>query len=153
MQQSSRPGSKSQATGPGKKRFFRSSPNNFQSVCSKSVPSPVMALRVLAARTLVRGASHASPFCQRTAPCMTALPRPAAHATCSHRQFHASSVTSEKKRDYYDVLGLKKGSASASEIKKAYFQMAKKFVPLFSCSDPTNQRQVAFSFADPTPPR
>lgn len=39
-----------------------------------------------------------------------------------------------KKRDYYEVLGISK-NASTSEIKKAYFQMAKKYHPDTNKSD------------------
>ena len=39
------------------------------------------------------------------------------------------------KRDYYEVLGLKKG-ASDAEIKKAYRQMAKKYHPDLNPDDP-----------------
>ena len=33
-----------------------------------------------------------------------------------------------KKRDYYDILGVKKG-ADKSEIKRKYFELAKKYHP------------------------
>ena len=33
-----------------------------------------------------------------------------------------------KKRDYYDILGIKKGS-DKSEIKRKYFELAKKYHP------------------------
>ena len=39
------------------------------------------------------------------------------------------------KRDYYEVLGLKKGATDA-EIKKAYRQMAKKYHPDLNPDDP-----------------
>ena len=45
----------------------------------------------------------------------------------SRRNFRASSV-SLKQRDYYEVLGIQKG-ASKAEIKKKYFEMAKKYHP------------------------
>lgn len=40
------------------------------------------------------------------------------------------------KRDYYEVLGLKKG-APAKEIKKAYYDLAKKYHPDTNSSDKT----------------
>ena len=39
------------------------------------------------------------------------------------------------KKDYYEVLGLKKGATDA-EIKKAYRQMAKKYHPDLNPDDP-----------------
>ena len=42
-------------------------------------------------------------------------------------QFHSSSYA-QKKRDFYDVLGVK-SNASKSDIKKSYFNMAKKYHP------------------------
>ncbi|KAJ1369703.1 DnaJ dnj-10 [Parelaphostrongylus tenuis] len=47
-------------------------------------------------------------------------------ALCGRRYFHSSRPSS--KDDYYKVLGVKK-DATAKEIKKAYFQLAKKYHP------------------------
>ena len=44
----------------------------------------------------------------------------------SRRGFHTTNAS--LKRDYYEVLGVKKG-ASSKEVKKAYFQLAKKYHP------------------------
>jgi DnaJ-class molecular chaperone len=44
------------------------------------------------------------------------------------RLFNHIRGFSTRKRDYYDVLGLKKG-ANKAEIKKSYFEMAKKYHP------------------------
>lgn len=44
----------------------------------------------------------------------------------NRRYFHATSAL--RKKDYYEVLGIQKG-ASLSEIKKSYFQLAKKYHP------------------------
>ncbi|XP_022673409.1 protein tumorous imaginal discs, mitochondrial-like [Varroa jacobsoni] len=50
-------------------------------------------------------------------PCFTAS---------SSRSFHLSSIL--EKRDYYDVLGVPR-NASSKDIKKAYYQLAKKYHP------------------------
>ncbi|CAN0303207.1 unnamed protein product, partial [Hapterophycus canaliculatus] len=47
-------------------------------------------------------------------------------STSSVRQFH--STRPAEKRDFYDVLGVGRG-ADKSEIKKKYFQLAKKYHP------------------------
>ena len=44
------------------------------------------------------------------------------------------------KKDYYEVLGLKKGATDA-EIKKAYRQMAKKYHPDLNPDDPEAEAQ------------
>ncbi|CAM9410055.1 unnamed protein product [Scytosiphon promiscuus] len=51
---------------------------------------------------------------------------PSASNTSSVRQFH--STRPAEKRDFYDVLGVGRG-ADKSEIKKKYFQLAKKYHP------------------------
>ena len=44
------------------------------------------------------------------------------------RSFHASSIVAAKKEDFYKTLGVDK-DASISDIKKKYFQLAKKYHP------------------------
>ncbi|KAJ2451228.1 mdj1 protein precursor [Coemansia sp. RSA 2336] len=66
--------------------------------------------------------------CLRNAPaCIVNAQRPNTPAACIHR-LSVGSRKASRAEDFYDILGVKR-DASQSEIKKAYYQLAKKYHP------------------------
>ena len=83
----------------------------------RAAPIRAPCLSVVPGRSV---ASYGDRLWPHTAPAQSTV------QSATRRCFHATSNV--QKRDYFEVLGVKKG-ATDKEIKKAYFEMAKKYHP------------------------
>lgn len=89
------------------------------------------------ARTLAGARRHAASTSAKSAPVLQLLAPPA-----QSRAFHRTPASQQPKKDYYDLLGVSR-DADKNEIKKKYYQLAKKYHPDTNKADPNAAKKFA----------